>query len=39
MPADLIGWAPKWAAGTGLVMVALVSPLCEADSAILLPSH
>lgn len=39
MPADPTGWAPKWAAGSGLVMVALVSLLGEADSAILLPGH
>lgn len=39
MPTDPTGWAPKWAAGFGLVMVALASPLGEADSAILLPGH
>lgn len=37
MPPDSTGWAAKWAGGSGLVTVALVSPL--GDTAILLPSH
>lgn len=39
MPVDPTGWALRWAAGFGLVMVALVSLLGETDSAILLPGH
>lgn len=37
MLADPTGWAPRWAGGCGLVMVALVSLVGEAGSAILLP--